>query len=205
MRLERLLADRGAEVLALVRNPDHSDSVRAAGGEPVEADLEADFDLAPVIAGCDAVVFAAGAGAGSGPERKWSLDRDGAVKLIEAAKEAGVHRYVMVSSIGAGAPPDGDDDFSVYLRAKHEADEALIASGLDYTVVRPVRLTDEPGTGKVLASEAGVEYGEIPRDDVADALAVVLDAPNTIGITFELTSGPLPVEEAILGLQPTRF
>jgi uncharacterized protein YbjT (DUF2867 family) len=203
LRLERLLADRGAEVRALIRNPDHSADVRAAGAEPVECDLEADFDVSPLIAGVDAVVFAAGAGPGSGPERKWSLDRDGAIKLIEACKEAHVHRYVMVSSIGAGNPPDGDDDFSVYLRAKHEADEALQASGLDYTIVRPVSLTDEPGTGKVLAAEREIEHTTIPRDDVAEVLFVVLEAPNTIGITFEVASGPLPIEEMVFALQPT--
>jgi uncharacterized protein YbjT (DUF2867 family) len=204
LRLEHLLAARSAEIRALIRNPDHIEDVRATGAEPVEADIEADFDLAPVIHGVDAVVFAAGAGPGSGPERKWSVDRDGAIRLIEACKEAHVHRYVMVSSIGAGSPPDGDDDFSVYLRAKHEADEALKASGLDYTIVRPVSLTDDPGTGMVLAAEREIEHTEIPRDDVAAVLAAVLDAPNTIDITFEVASGPLPIEEMVWALQPTR-
>jgi uncharacterized protein YbjT (DUF2867 family) len=187
----------------LIRNPEHSADVRAAGAEPIECDLEADFDIAPLIAGVDAVVFAAGAGPGSGPERKWSVDRDGAIKLIAAAHEAGVHRYVMVSSIGADNQPDGDDVFSVYLRAKHDADEALKASGLDYTIVRPVSLTDDPGTGRVIAAEREIEHTEIPRDDVAEVLAAVLGAPNTIGITFEVASGPLPVEEMIFALQPT--
>jgi uncharacterized protein YbjT (DUF2867 family) len=204
LELARLLSERGhGEVRSLIRNPDHSADVRAVGAEPIECDLEADFDVAPLIAGVDAVVFAAGAGPGSGPERKWSVDRDGAIKLIEACHAAGVHRYVIVSSIGADDPPDGDDDFSVYLRAKHEADEALKASGLDYTIVRPVHLTDEPATGKVLAAEHEIEHTQIPRDDVAEVLATVLDAPNTIGITFEVASGPLPIEEMVLALQPT--
>ena len=206
LKLASLLSERGhGEVRSLIRNPEHSADVRAAGAEPVECDLEADFDVAPLIAGVDAVVFAAGAGPGSGADRKWSVDRDGAIKLMQACHDAGVHRYVMVSSIGAGDPPDDDDVFSVYLRAKHEADEALKKSGLDYTIVRPVSLTDDPGTGMVLAAEREIEHTQIPRDDVAEVLAAVLQAPNTIDITFEVASGPLPVEEMVFALQPTHF
>jgi uncharacterized protein YbjT (DUF2867 family) len=203
LHLERLLSEGGHSVRALIRKPDHIDDVRAAGAEPVEFDLEAGSatELAEVITGVDAVVFAAGAGPGSSAERKWSVDRDAAVKLIEAAKEAGVQRYVIVSSIGAGDPPDGDEVFSVYLRAKHEADEAVKASGLDYTIVRPVSLTDDPGTGRVSAGET-VDHGKIPREDVAAVLAAVLAAENTVGATFEVTGGDTPVEAAVAALGP---
>ncbi|HEV3378477.1 MAG TPA: SDR family oxidoreductase, partial [Thermoleophilaceae bacterium] len=147
-RLARLLVARGDRVRGLIRNPDHSEDLRADGSEPVLCDLEpADVSsVAEAVSGADAVVFAAGAGPGSGAERKLTMDRDGAIKLLSAAQQAGVPRYVIVSSVGAESPPDGDDVFSVYLRAKAEADQALMDSDRDWTVVRPGMLTDEPGT-----------------------------------------------------------
>ena len=131
--------------------PTHAGDVEAAGAEPVVCDLEnaADEEVAAAVGDAEAVVFAAGAGPGSGPERKWTMDYGGAVKLINAAKAAGADRYVMVSSMGADADAPGDDTFAVYLRAKGKADDDLRASGLDYTIVRPGRLTDDPGTGRV--------------------------------------------------------
>jgi len=200
LRATRLLAARGDRVRGLIRNPAHADEVRAAGGEPVVCDLEAEGnDLAAAIAGADAVVFAAGAGPGSGPERKWTVDRDGAIRLIDAAREAGARRYVMVSAMGAAAPPAGDETFAVYLRAKAQADAALAQSGLDATTIRPGLLTDEPGTGLVTAA-ASVPRGPVPRDDVAATLVAVLDTPSTIGATFELVSGATPIAEALAAL-----
>jgi len=183
-----------------VRNPDHFDDVSAAGAQPVLADLESDIDVGPVIAGADAIVFAAGAGPGSGEARKRTMDLGGAVKLIEAAKAAGIRRYVIVSSMGADHPERASGTFGAYLAAKSKADAALRASGLDYTVVRPGGLTDDPGTGTVDVSERLGRRGQIPRDDVAAALVAVLDAPNTIGKTFEILSGATPVDEAINAL-----
>jgi len=200
LRLERLLAARGDSARGLVRNPDHFDDVSAAGAQPVLADLESDIDVGPVIAGADAIVFAAGAGPGSGEARKRTMDLGGAVKLIEAAKAAGIRRYVIVSSMGADHPERASGTFGAYLAAKSKADNALRASGLDYTVVRPGGLTDDPGTGTVDVSERLGRRGQIPRDDVAAALVAVLDAPNTIGKTFEILSGETPVEEAINAL-----
>jgi len=200
LRLERLLAARGDSVRGLVRNPDHFDDVSAAGAQPVLADLESDIDVGPVISGADAIVFAAGAGPGSGEARKRTMDLGGAVKLIEAAKAAGIRRYVIVSSMGADHPERASGTFGAYLAAKSKADNALRASGLDYTVVRPGGLTDDPGTGTVDVSERLGRRGQIPRDDVAAALVAVLDAPNTIGKTFEMLSGETPVEEAINAL-----
>jgi uncharacterized protein YbjT (DUF2867 family) len=197
-RLARLLAGRGDRVRGLIRNPAHSDDLRGDGSEPVVCDLEAASveDVAAAIAGAEAVVFAAGAGPGSGPERKLSLDRDGAIKLLRAAQAAGVPRYVMVSSIGAEAPPDGDDVFSVYLRAKAEADRALVQSDRRWTVVRPVFLKDDPGTGRVRIDAAPLD-GEISRDDVAAVLAAVLHEPRSEQRILYVASGDEPLDEAL--------
>ena len=138
LRLARVLSQRGDQVVALIRNPDHADEVSQTGAEPAVVDLEhaSEDDVVQAIAGSDAVVFAAGAGPGSGPARKDTMDYGGAVKLIAAAKQAGVRRYVIVSSMGANPDASGNDTFSVYLRAKGRADDAVRASGLDATVVR---------------------------------------------------------------------
>jgi uncharacterized protein YbjT (DUF2867 family) len=199
LRLTRLLAERGDGVRSLIRNPDHGDDVRAAGAEPVVCDLEAadEQTVAQAIEGADAVVFAAGAGPGSGSERKLTMDLGGAVKLIAAAKLAGIRRYVIVSSRGADPDARGDDTFAVYLRAKGQADAELAASGLDHTIVRPGGLTDEPGTGRVRTDTGN---GSIPREDVAAVLAAVLAAPDTVGKTFLLVSGDTPVDEAVANL-----
>jgi uncharacterized protein YbjT (DUF2867 family) len=201
LRLARILSQRGDEVVALIRNPDHADDVRGAGAEPAVVDLEqvSEDDVAQAIAGSDAVVFSAGAGPGSGSARKETMDYGGAVKLIAAAKQAGISRYVIVSSMGADADAPGDDTFAVYLRAKGRADDAVRASGLDATVIRPGGLTDDPGTGMVTVG-TDLERGSIPRDDVAALLVAVLETPGSIGKTFELVAGDTPVEEAVRGL-----
>jgi uncharacterized protein YbjT (DUF2867 family) len=201
LRLTRLLAERGDSARGLIRNPDHADDVTEAGGEPVVLDLEnADVGaVAEAVAGCDAVVFAAGAGPGSGAERKLTMDRDGAVLLAQAAKEAGVDRYLIVSSTGADPGHPGDEVFDVYLRAKGEADAAVAASGLDYTIVRPGHLTDDPGTGQVRIAESA-QRGQVSRDDVAAVLAAALTEPATVGKTFELVSGENPIERALSAL-----
>jgi uncharacterized protein YbjT (DUF2867 family) len=198
LRLARILSQHGDEILALIRNPDHADDVRQAGAEPAVVDLEhaSEDDVVQAIAGSDAVVFAAGAGPGSGPERKETMDYGGAVKLVAAAKQAGVGRYVIVSSMGADPDVVGDDTFSVYLRAKGRADDAVRASGLDATVVRPGRLTNNGGTGRVNLGES-VPRGQVTRDDVAAVLAAVLDSPSTIGRTLDLIGGDTPVAEAV--------
>ena len=197
LRLTRLLAERGDEVVSLIRNPDHADDVRAAGGHPVACDLEAagDGETAEAVRGADAVIFAAGAGPGSGPARKETLDYGGAVKLIEAARAAGVRRYLMISAMSADPNAEGDG-FGVYLRAKGRADAELAASGLDYTIVRPGGLTDDPGTGRVRLADR-VERGDVPRDDVAAVLAACLTEAGTIGRTFEVVAGDTPVDEAV--------
>ena len=198
--LEGLLVKRGDAAIGLIRNPDHADDLRELGVEPVLCDLEGDCDVAAAIAGADAVVFAAGAGPGSGVERKRSMDLGGALKLIEAAKANGISRYLIVSSMGAAEPPaEGGGTFGEYLRAKSDADRALAASGLDYTIVRPGRLTDDPGSSRVKVAPQ-LERGSIPRADVAAVLLACLDVENTIGREFDLLSGETPIEEALAAL-----
>ena len=202
LRLERLLSERGHRCRAIIRNPDHVADVEAAGADPIVIDLEAlagVSGLAAAVRDADAVVFAAGAGPGSGPERKLTIDRDGAIKLLEAARSAGAPRYVIVSSVGAENPPDGDDTFSVYLRAKAEADRALAESDRDWTIVRPGMLQDDPGEGLVRIPAEPIR-AEVSRDDVAAVLAVVLDEPRTVGLTLYVVAGDKPIEEALAEL-----
>jgi uncharacterized protein YbjT (DUF2867 family) len=214
MLLGRALAERGDTARGLIRNPDQEGDLRAAGIEPVLCDLEGDGDVAAAIRGADAVVFAAGAGPGSGAARKTTMDLGGAVKLIDAAKAEGISRYLMVSAMGAaelsgadasgsavsaedgGAEPTAAEVFAVYMRAKAEADDALRASGLDYTVVRPGGLTDDPGTGLVAIAER-LDRGQIPRADVAAVLLACLDDPSTVGRSFDLIAGDTPIGDAL--------
>jgi uncharacterized protein YbjT (DUF2867 family) len=200
LHLERLLADSGHRVSALIRKRDEDSDVREAGAEPVLCDLEQEDDLSHYVRGADAVVFAAGAGPGSGPERKRTVDLGGAVKLIEGARHAGVRRYLMVSSIGADDPAAASGQMRPYLEAKAEADRRLADSGLDWTIVRPGRLTDEPGTGRVRLTDDMSVRGSIPREDVARVLAASLGNDATIGKTFVAVAGDTPVEEAVAAL-----
>jgi uncharacterized protein YbjT (DUF2867 family) len=195
LRLLRLLADGGHRARGLVRNTEHVQELADAGAEAVLCDMEELDDLSGCCAGADAVVFAAGAGPGSGPARKQTVDYGAAVKLIDA----GVQRYVMVSAISAGRPQEWSDEMRPYYEAKAGADERVMASGLDYTIVRPGSLTDDPGTGRVTVG-TDLDYGSIPRDDVATLLLAVLETPSSIGKTFELVSGDTPIEDAVRGL-----
>jgi uncharacterized protein YbjT (DUF2867 family) len=200
LRLLRLLAAEGHRARGLIRKPGQAADLEALGAVAVLGDLEADASLAGYVEGADAVVFAAGAGPGSGPERKRTVDLGGAVKLVDAALAVGVRRYVMVSSIGADRPDAASGGMRPYLEAKAEADRYLMASGLEYTIVRPGSLTDDPGTGRVrLSTELGGR-GDVRRDDVAAVIAEVLDALNTIGVTFEVFSGDRLVVEAVRSL-----
>lgn len=196
--LGRMLATRGDRVRGLIRDPRQRPDLVELGVEPVLLDLEAaDVDAyARAIAGADAVVFAAGAGPGSGPERKETVDYGAAVKLLAAARRAGTDRYVMVSAMGTDDPPGGDDVFSVYLRAKARADQQLTVSDRAWTVVRPGRLTDDPGTGKVTLARH-VPRGEVPREDVAAVLLAVLDDDRTVGHVLEVVGGDTPVRDGL--------
>jgi uncharacterized protein YbjT (DUF2867 family) len=199
-RLSRLLAARGDTPLAIVRNPAHVADVEGDGATAVLLDLE-DADataLAAQLAGADAVVFAAGAGPGSGDARKDTVDRGAAALLADAATQAGVRRYVLVSSVGAGSePPEGTDPtFVAYLRAKTAAEDDLRGRELDWTILRPGGLTDDAGTGHVRLGPE-IPRGQVPRDDVAAVLMALLDEPRTAGLTLELSEGQVPVAAAI--------
>jgi nucleoside-diphosphate-sugar epimerase len=197
-RLTRRLVENGHQVIGLIRNPDHADDIGRDGAAAVVCDLEAATadEVANAIKGADAAVFAAGAGPGSGAERKLTMDRDGAVKLVQAAATAGVPRFVIVSSVGAENPPEGDDGFSVYVRAKAEADEAVRASDREWTIVRPGRLSDEPGSGRVKIDSEPFR-GEVARDDVADVIARLLSDSRFSGKVLYVNGGEAPVEQAL--------
>jgi nucleoside-diphosphate-sugar epimerase len=200
LHLERLLADSGHRVIALIRSRDHDSDVREAGGEPVICDLEQEDDLSHYVQGADAVVFAAGAGPGSGPERKRTVDLGGAVKLLDAAQRVGARRYLIVSSIGAEDPSSAGEQMRPYLEAKAEADRRVAASDLEWTIVRPGGLTNDPGTGRVTLTADMSTRGRIPREDVARVLAASLGDPNSIGKTFVAVGGETPVDEAVAAL-----
>ncbi len=195
MLLHPLLAERGHQPVGLIRDEAQSGDLREAGAEAVLCDLEALDDIAGCVGDADAVVFAAGAGPGSGAERKRTVDRDGALKLIDAARANGIRRYVMVSAMKV-EQPRGSEVFRAYQKAKAEADRALRESGLDYTIIRPGRLTNDPPAGRV-ALATDLPSGEIPRADVAAVLAEVLETPEAAGLQLELTAGEYSVEDAV--------
>ncbi|GAB2722021.1 SDR family oxidoreductase [Streptomyces bullii] len=199
LRLERLLAARGDEVAGIIRKAEQADDLRQAGAEPVVLDLESASveAVAERLRGADAAVFAAGAGPGSGAARKETVDKSAAVLFADAAVRAGVRRFVIVSSMGANPAHEGDEVFDVYLRAKGEADEYVRGlDALDWTILRPGRLTDDVGTGLVRL-EAHTGRGPIPRADVAAVLAELVDTPATAGLTLELVTGSTPVSVAV--------
>ncbi len=196
--LTRQLEAAGDEVVSLIRDAGQGGDVETAGGQPLVIDLEraSAEEIAEAIGAADAIVFAAGAGPGSGSERKETVDYGAAVKMIEVGERLGVKRYVMVSSMGADADREGEETYDVYQRAKGRADEALIASGLEYVIVRPGRLTDQQGTGRVSAGTS-VGYGEIPREDVAAVLSQALRAEAAAGKVIEVVGGDTAIAEAI--------
>jgi uncharacterized protein YbjT (DUF2867 family) len=197
LRLARLLSARGDTVRSLIRNPGHEAGVHAAGAEPVVADMEELDDLSEFVDGADAVVFAAGAGPGSGAARKRTVDLGAAVKLLDAAARTGARRYLMVSAMGAADPASGSEAMRPYLDAKAEADAALAASDLDWTIVRPGGLTNDPGTGLIEAAPSLGRRGTISRDDVAAVLVACLDEPHTVGAAFDVLEGQTPIAEAL--------
>ena len=202
--LERLLSDRGDSVAGLIRNPAQVGDLENAGAEAMVVDLEKSSvdQVAGHLHGADAVVFAAGAGPGSGAARKETVDRDAAILLADAAEAAGVRRYLMISAMGADdRTQDGEADpvFAAYLRAKAAADEAVRArTALDPTIVRPGLLTNDPGTGRVTIADS-TGRGSIPREDVAAVLVALLDTPGTSGQTFEVIAGDTPIADAVAG------
>ena len=204
MLLSPKLVAAGHEVSSLIRDPDQSDEVAATGAVPVVADVEhLDVEgIAERLAGHDAVVWCAGAGGGD-PERTYAVDRDAAIRSMDAAASSGVQRYVMLSYFGAGTDhgvPE-DSSFFPYAEAKGAADAHLRGSGLDWTIVGPSALTDEPGTGmvEVAGGDGELDAGSVARDDVAAVIAAVVDNPGTVRSTIEFNSGSTPIDRAIAG------
>jgi uncharacterized protein YbjT (DUF2867 family) len=202
--LERLLAERGDQAVGLIRNPAHVADVQQAGAEPVVCDLEAASpdDVAGLLSGADAVVFAAGAGPGSGAPRKDSVDRAASVLMADAAQRAGVRRFVQISSMGAGQPPQPgrDDVWAAYITAKTAAEADLRARDLDWTILRPGGLTDAPATGRIRLAAPPVPRGTVSRADVAAVIAALLDTPGSRHLTLELVGGDSPVAAAVRSL-----
>jgi uncharacterized protein YbjT (DUF2867 family) len=197
----RLVAQEGHQPVGIIRNPEHVPDLQDDGVEAAMLDLESTTveELTELVRGADAVVFAAGGGPDGNAARKESVDKGAAVMLADAAVAAGVRRYVMVSAMGTeNADPDSDDVFQVYLRAKQAADDHVRASDLDWTIVRPGRLTDDVPTGQVRVGR--LERGSVTRGDVAHVLAEVIEAEHTIGRTFDVTGGDVPVKQAVADL-----
>lgn len=201
LQLAKDLAADGHQVTSLVRNPDHVSEVAATGATPVVADVEK-LDTAGLterLRGQDAVIWSAGAGGGS-PERTYAVDRDAAIRSIDAAAEAGVRRYVMVSYMGAGrnhgVPPE--NSFFAYAESKAAADEYLRGSNLDWTILGPSALTDDPGTGRISVGPG--QDGSVSRADVAAVAAAVVNLPETVGQFIEFVNGPTPIREALEAL-----
>jgi uncharacterized protein YbjT (DUF2867 family) len=199
LRLEKLLAERGDSPRGIIRKTEQAPDLEAIGAEPIVLDIENVDDISDALAGAEAVVFAAGAGPGSGPARKRTVDYGGAVKLADAARSQGVSRYLIVSSISADHPESWSDEMRPYFEAKAEADRYVVDSGLDYTILRPGGLTDDPGTGKVQIAE-DLDRGSVTREDVAAVIAECLIADNTIGKAFDLTNDGTPIAEAVRSL-----
>jgi uncharacterized protein YbjT (DUF2867 family) len=199
--LERLLAERGDQAVGLIRNPAQAADVRQTGAEAVVCDLEAASadDVAALLAGAGAVVFAAGAGPGSGAPRKDSVDRAASVLMAGAAERAGARRFVQISTMGAGSPPrpGTDEVWAAYIAAKTAAEADLRARDLDWTILRPGGLTDAPATGRIHLAPPPLPRGTIPRADVAAVIVALLDEPGTGHQTLELVGGDTPVAAAV--------
>ncbi|OBF81878.1 NAD-dependent dehydratase [Mycobacterium sp. 852002-51163_SCH5372311] len=197
LHLARILTERGDEVTSVFRNPDHADDVAGTGAKPVTADIERldTAALAQLVAGHDAVVFSAGAGGGN-PARTYAVDRDAAIRVIDAAAQAGVKRFVMVSYFGAGADHgvSPENSFFPYAEAKAAADAHLRGTNLDWTILGPGHLTLEPATGRIAIGEG---KGSVSRADVALVVAAALADDSTVGRTIEFNNGDVAIAEAL--------
>jgi uncharacterized protein YbjT (DUF2867 family) len=195
--VERLAPSRH-EVRAMVRDPDQQPSLASLGAsETVVADLERDCREA--VQGVEGIIFTAGSGPKTAAEKTDSVDRNGAKRLITSAQKAGVRRFIMVSAMRTECPEQAPEKLRHYLAAKHDADEHLRSSSMDWTILRPGRLLDSPGRGRIRLGE-GLEYGEIPRRDVAALLAALIDASASSQRTLDATTGELPIKQAVRSL-----
>lgn len=197
--LLRQMANSGHQTRAMIRHLEQGPKLKQLGAtETVVGDLEQDCSEA--MKGCDVVIFAAGSGPDTGPDKTTEVDQEGAIRLIDSAKTMGIQRFIIVSSVGAEEPDEGPEKLRHYLRAKHNADEHLKKSGLNYTIVRPGQLTNDEGTGKVAVSASQADTGKIPRQDVARVLLAELDADPSVDRVFYVVSGDMPVADALATL-----
>ncbi len=197
-RLGQMLAQQGGEAYGFIRKEEQADELEKLGMKTVLADLiETDAsEYASLLKGMEAVVFTAGAG-GAGKELTQAIDGDGLSKMIAAAEEAGVKRFLLVSAFpDAGRGMGMPESFEFYMKVKRQADVELAKSSLNWTILRPGTLTDKPGTGKVELGLA-IPYGEVSRDDVAGVLAELLQNPETAKLILELTEGPTAIPDAV--------
>ncbi|CAM2797065.1 SDR family oxidoreductase [Salinicoccus roseus] len=193
-QLVEKLKDKGHQPVAMVRKEEQVEKFKEKGIDTVLGDLQKDFSHA--FEGVDSVVFAAGSGGDTGADMTVLIDQEGAIESVDNAEKAGVKHFVMLSSMGADAPKEAEQ-MQHYLYAKHRADEHLKASGLDFTILRPGMLTNDSGTGKVRLFEGGTEIAEIPREDVANVLAHIVDTNKPEGKTYYLHEGDTPVEDTL--------
>lgn len=203
LQAAKLLTGDGHQVSSVIRDPDQSDDITAHGATPIVLDVEkaSTEDIVEALDGHDALVFSAGAGGGN-PDRTYAVDRDAAMRTIDAASAASIKRYVMVSYFGASTDHgvDPDDSFYAYAEAKGDADQYLRASDLDWTIVAPSSLSDDAGTGSITTKEQGAERGtEVPRADVAAVITAVLETPGSVGRMIEFTAGDTPIADAVAG------
>lgn len=193
-QLVEKLKDKGHQPVAMVRKEEQVEKFKEKGIDTVLGDLQKDFSHA--FEGVDSVVFAAGSGGDTGADMTVLIDQEGAIESVDNAEKAGVKHFVMLSSMGADAPKEAEQ-MQHYLYAKHRADEHLKASGIDFTILRPGMLTNDSGTGKVRLFEGGTEIAEIPREDVANVLAHIVDTNKPEGKTYYLHEGDTPVEDTL--------
>ncbi|PZE22145.1 SDR family oxidoreductase [Paenibacillus xerothermodurans] len=195
--IDLLLSSGEHQARAMVRTAEQAERFRALGAETVVADLEGEVEaITEAARGCDAIVFTAGSGGHTPADKTLLVDLDGAVKTMEAAEQAGVDRFIMVSAIQAHNRSRWAESIKPYYAAKHYADRMLEATKLNYTIVRPGGLLNEPGTGRVAAAE-NLARGSIPRADVAAFILAVLQAPNTYRRSFDLTSGGVEIAKSV--------
>ncbi len=197
--LVKLIQDNGDQARAMIRKEEQANYFKDLGAETAIVNLEDEVDaIANAAEGVDAVVFTAGSGPKTGKDKTLMIDLDGAVKTIQAAEQANVKRFVMISSFDTNreAIQSAPESFAPYVVAKHYADEWLLNSDLDYTIIHPGLLTNEPGTNQVNLG-ANVERGEVPREDIAKVIYTSLKNDTTIGKRFRAVGGQTAVEEAI--------
>lgn len=203
LKLIPLLQARGHEPVPLIRSHQHAADIETLGASWRFLDIEASSprDFIETLRGHDVVVFAAGGGPDGNAERKRTVDLEGSMRSVQAAESLGIRRFLQVSAMGVDRTPDPSlgDVWEAYVKAKREADAIVRVSTLDWTIVRPGRLTDEPGTGLVSVGRQ-LESGQVPREDVAAVLAAAIDEPHTIHHQFDLIGGDVPIEEALSSL-----